>query len=63
MFEMPDNESDIGMNSQLITRDKGDEINSERDNLINCPAILAGMSHEMRTHMNSIVAFSFAQCQ
>ena len=28
-------------------------------NMINCPTILNGMSHEMRTHMNSIVAFSF----
>jgi signal transduction histidine kinase len=28
-------------------------------NTINCPTILTGMSHEMRTHMNSIVAFSF----
>lgn len=28
-------------------------------NLISCPALLSGMSHEMRTHMNSIVAFSF----
>jgi two-component system, sensor histidine kinase and response regulator len=28
-------------------------------NMINCPTILTGMSHEMRTHMNSIVAFSF----
>lgn len=27
--------------------------------MINCPTILTGMSHEMRTHMNSIVAFSF----
>jgi K+-sensing histidine kinase KdpD len=59
MFEMPDNDSDIGMNSQLTARDKGGEMNSERDNLINCPTILTGMSHEMRTHMNSIVAFSF----
>jgi K+-sensing histidine kinase KdpD len=27
--------------------------------MINCPTILQGMSHEMRTHMNAIVAFSF----
>lgn len=27
-------------------------------NMINCPTILTGLSHEMRTHMNSIVAFS-----
>ena len=27
--------------------------------MINCPSILAGMSHEVRTQMNAIVAFSF----
>ena len=27
--------------------------------MINCPTILTGMSHEVRTHMNAIVAFSF----
>jgi K+-sensing histidine kinase KdpD len=34
-------------------------MDSSRNNLINCPAVLKGMSHEMRTHMNAIVAFSF----
>jgi K+-sensing histidine kinase KdpD len=29
------------------------------DNMVNCPTVLQGMSHEMRTHMNAIVAFSF----
>jgi len=28
-------------------------------NLINCPAVLSGMSREMRTQMNSIVAFAY----
>jgi two-component system, sensor histidine kinase and response regulator len=28
-------------------------------NMINNPTIITGVSHEMRTHMNSIVAFSF----
>jgi len=28
-------------------------------NMLNSPEILTGMSHEMRTHMNAIVAFSF----
>lgn len=27
--------------------------------MINCPTVLTGMSHEMRTHMNAVVAFSF----
>ncbi len=29
------------------------------NNLVNCPTVLTGMSHEMRTHMNAIVAFSY----
>lgn len=29
------------------------------DNMVNCPTVLAGMSHELRTHMNAIVAFSY----
>jgi signal transduction histidine kinase len=32
---------------------------SLKNNVVNCPAILTGMSHEMRTYMNAIVAFSF----
>jgi signal transduction histidine kinase len=27
--------------------------------MIGCPTVLTGMSHEMRTHMNAIVAFSY----
>jgi len=38
---------------------KDDITNKDILNMINCPTILTGMSHEMRTHMNSIVAFSF----
>src|ERR1035437_2948794 len=34
-------------------------MNSSNNNMINCPTVLTGMSHEMRTHMNAIVAFSF----
>jgi K+-sensing histidine kinase KdpD len=30
-----------------------------KNNMINCPAILTGMSHEVRTNMNAIVAFSY----
>jgi K+-sensing histidine kinase KdpD len=32
---------------------------STKNNMINCPTVLTGISHEMRTHMNAIVAFSF----
>jgi signal transduction histidine kinase len=41
------------------TTDNNDSIKKDILNMINCPTILTGMSHEMRTHMNSIVAFSF----
>jgi signal transduction histidine kinase len=59
----------MSVNSGKINEDKiesgkdtpGNEntINKDILNMINCPTILTGMSHEMRTHMNSIVAFSF----
>jgi K+-sensing histidine kinase KdpD len=38
---------------------KSDENHLTSSNMINCPTILTGMSHEVRTHMNAIVAFSF----
>ena len=41
------------------SEEKGKEMKTNILNMINCPTILTGMSHEMRTHMNSIVAFSF----
>jgi len=31
----------------------------QKDSMIKCPTILTGMSHEVRTHMNAIVAFSY----
>jgi K+-sensing histidine kinase KdpD len=31
----------------------------QNDSMIICPTILTGMSHEVRTHMNAIVAFSY----
>jgi K+-sensing histidine kinase KdpD len=37
----------------------GAEIKSGIRSMIDCQTLLSGMSHEMRTHMNSIVAFSF----
>jgi signal transduction histidine kinase len=44
--------------SELKRKESG-EIKPNILNMINCPTLLTGMSHEMRTHMNSIVAFSF----
>ncbi len=37
----------------------GNDMNSSMNKMINCPTVLTGISHEMRTHMNAIVAFSF----
>jgi signal transduction histidine kinase len=34
-------------------------MNSLNNKMINCPTVLTGISHEMRTNMNAIVAFSF----
>jgi signal transduction histidine kinase len=39
--------------------DKYSDTNPKSSYMTNCFALLTGMSHEMRTHMNSIVAFSF----
>ena len=32
---------------------------SSAEKMTNCPTVLTGVSHEMRTHMNAIVAFSY----
>jgi K+-sensing histidine kinase KdpD len=45
--------------SEPLFKESGDDIKTNILNMINCPTLLTGMSHEMRTHMNSIVAFSF----
>jgi signal transduction histidine kinase len=43
----------------------GDNVKRSKDmislnnSMINCPTVITGMSHEVRTHMNAIVAFSF----
>jgi signal transduction histidine kinase len=37
----------------------GNNRNLSDINMTNCPTVLTGISHEMRTHMNAIVAFSF----
>jgi signal transduction histidine kinase len=42
-----------------MKKGKGTNMNSANMNMTNCPTVLTGISHEMRTHMNAIVAFSF----
>lgn len=34
-------------------------MDSSSNKVLSCPTVLTGISHEMRTHMNAIVAFSF----
>ena len=59
MFDFSTDNTCTGENSELMKRDERKEMNSLKNNLTNCPKLLTGMSHEMRTHMNAIVAFSF----
>lgn len=51
-----------GKSNRTITgnmEERGEYVNRESDSMINNQSILTGMSHEMRTNMNAIVAFSF----
>jgi signal transduction histidine kinase len=59
MFELPVSGSGAVGDSQSIIRENANGANLLKKNMINCPTILKGMSHEMRTYMNAIVAFSF----
>jgi K+-sensing histidine kinase KdpD len=59
MFEFQGNDTSAVENSQLNIRDKGKDMNSSENIMTNSPTILRSMSHEMRTHMNAIVAFSY----
>ena len=59
MFDFQENKSDEDCKPQGRVRDMEKGMNSFKNNMINCPTLIAGMSHEMRTHMNAIVAFSY----
>jgi len=59
MFDISGNETQSEENSEMQKRDKGIDMNLLKNILISSPTLLTGMSHEMRTHMNAIVAFSF----
>jgi signal transduction histidine kinase len=59
MFDLSGKNICDNVDSEHNSKEKGKEIQNNILNMINCPTILTGMSHEMRTHMNSIVAFSF----
>ena len=59
MFELQDNDNSEVEYSQLNIRNKGKAMNTLKNIMVKSPTILRSMSHEMRTHMNAIVAFSY----
>ncbi len=59
MFNISSGDSYAEGDSHPRDAKKEKEMNPVRNNALNCPSVLTGMSHEMRTHMNAIVAFSF----
>jgi K+-sensing histidine kinase KdpD len=58
MYSISDQHIEEIVNSLSDTDVIESEINNN-NSMINCPSLIAGMSHEMRTHMNAIVAFSY----
>lgn len=59
MFDLETDDKGTGNNSDSIMGiNKSNNMNSLK-NLLYSPSIITGMSHEVRTHMNAIVAFSF----
>jgi len=59
MVDFSINSSPGKENSESQEKVETETTNSLNMSLLNCPTVLSGMSHEMRTHMNAIVAFSF----
>jgi K+-sensing histidine kinase KdpD len=59
MFDLEDTDSYSGDNPETGRIDSGIVKETLRNIVINCPLLITGMSHEMRTHMNAIVAFSY----
>jgi K+-sensing histidine kinase KdpD len=58
MFDISDQHiADKGNSS--FENDESEREKTKNSSMINCPSLIAGMSHEMRTHMNAIVAFTF----
>lgn len=59
MFDLTITEPNEGDNSRMNNCERAILKDSFRNIVINCPSLITGMSHEMRTHMNAIVAFSY----
>lgn len=62
MFDSDNKYSDkVDNNSSIEDNMASESISCKESNILNSPEILTGLSHEVRTYMNSIVAFSFLQ--
>jgi signal transduction histidine kinase len=59
MFDLTVTDNNAGENSRIAKFDSGIVKDPLRNIVINCPSVITGMSHEMRTHMNAVVAFSY----
>jgi signal transduction histidine kinase len=59
MFEISINDPGQAEKSALAICKNTDRMDKDMVKITESPTILKGMSHEMRTHMNAIVAFSF----
>jgi K+-sensing histidine kinase KdpD len=59
MFDLTISDSNTCENSGMPKMEPGIVKDSLKNTVINCPSLITGMSHEMRTHMNAIVAFSY----
>ncbi len=59
MFEEKANEIKLSGKNNNGFKNGGMDMETPDGNLTNCPAVLTGLSREMRTHMNAIVSFSY----
>jgi len=59
MFDISAHSKEEAGESGQIRKDAGKMAESFNHSVVSCPSILTGMSREMRTEMNAIVAFSF----
>jgi len=59
MFDLTYTDNNSGENTRRTKVDTGIGKDSLKNVVLNCPSIITGMSHEMRTYMNAIVAYSY----
>jgi len=59
MFDLTVTNNNACENSRISKFDAGIVKDIIGNIVINCPSLITGISHEMRTHMNAIVAFSY----